>query len=159
ERVAAGKWNYLYISPSVERLTGRPVSHFLNRLGRWEQAIDPDDSPAWQQALRRLREGQASQGEDRVQHADGRARWGRENVRLTRRTDGVLQLHGVLTDITDRKELEQTIAQLRADLAHCHGEQGRSPLTVGRSSDRGWGRRKEASQTSVGLRERRAGWS
>jgi PAS domain S-box-containing protein len=111
---AEGKWTYRYISPVVETLTGRPQAHFLPDLARWQEVVHPDDRPAWQQALRRMRAGQTSQTEYRVRHTDGRARWLRESVRVTRKPDGAsLQLDGVLTDITERKLSEQRLDEER----------------------------------------------
>jgi PAS domain S-box-containing protein len=111
---AEGKWTYRYISPVVENLAGRPSHFFLQDLARWQEVIHPDDRPAWMQALRRLRAGQTSQTEYRVIWPDGSVHWLRESVRVARKPDGrSLQLDGVLTDFTERKQAEERLREER----------------------------------------------
>src|SRR5262249_31993553 len=66
EWAADGRWTSRYLSPVVENLTGRPATHFLSDLNRWQEVVHPEDRPAWMAALRRLRNGQASNVEYRV---------------------------------------------------------------------------------------------
>jgi PAS domain S-box-containing protein len=63
---ADGRWTFDYISPVVEALTGRKPEWFQRELSRWLEIIHPEDRPTWQQALRRLWNGQPSQTEYRV---------------------------------------------------------------------------------------------
>ncbi len=101
-------WVYRYVSPVVESLTGRPPSFFLGPSAAWESILHPDDRPVWDRAAARLRAGQPSQEEYRVVWPDGRVRWLRESVRVTRKADGAsLRLDGVLEDITDRKYAQE----------------------------------------------------
>ncbi len=111
---AEGKWNYRYLSPVVETLTGRPSSYYTADFSRWQEVVHPDDRAAWAQAFRRLRAGQASQSEYRVVLPDGAVRWLRESVRVTRRPDGQsLHLDGILTDCTERKLHEERLREER----------------------------------------------
>ncbi len=113
---ADSRWTYRYLSPVVENLAGRPVAYFTD-MTRWQDIIHPDDSASWVQALRRLRAGQASQIEYRVVWPDGTIHWLRESVRVTRKSDGqTLQLDGVLTDFTDRKQAEERLREERQQL-------------------------------------------
>jgi PAS domain S-box-containing protein len=100
-------WDYRYVSPVVENLTGRPPSEFLGPADRWEALVHPDDRPAWDRAVARLRAGEPSQEEYRVVWPDGRVRWLRESVRVARRPDGSLRLDGVLADVTERRLAEE----------------------------------------------------
>ncbi len=111
---ADNRWTYRYLSPVVENLTGRPAQHFLADVARWQEVLHPEDRPAWLQNLRKLRSGEASQSEYRVVWPDGSLRWLRESVRVTRRPDGqALQLDGILTDFTQRKQSEERLREER----------------------------------------------
>ncbi|HEY7154977.1 MAG TPA: PAS domain S-box protein, partial [Gemmataceae bacterium] len=110
-------WVYRYFSPVVENLTGRPPQAFLGDPRQWQNIIHPEDLPCWHRAVERLRAGQDSQEEYRILTPDGRTRWLRESVRVTHRPPPSLpnlgeekgegwRLHGVLSDITERKEAE-----------------------------------------------------
>jgi PAS domain S-box-containing protein len=109
-----GRWAYRYLSPVVETLTGRPPMFFVQDPGRWQEVVHPEDRSCWQQALRKLRAGNPSQQEYRVVLPDGSTRWLHESVRVTRKPDSpALQLDGVLSDITDRKQAEERLDQER----------------------------------------------
>ncbi|MBY0231308.1 MAG: PAS domain S-box protein, partial [Gemmataceae bacterium] len=111
---ADGRWTYRFLSPVAEALTGRPAVHFQTSLDRWKDIIHPADVPLWEAALLRLKAGQPSQAEYRVLLPDGRVRWLRESVRVTRKPDGAaLQLDGVVTDLTERKLSEERLREER----------------------------------------------
>src|SRR5262249_27347922 len=136
EWTADNKWTYRYLSPVVENLTGRPAHHFLTDVAKWQEVIHPEDRSTWLQALRKLRGGSASQVEHRVVWPEGSVRWLRESVRVGRKPDGqTLQLDGILTDFTHRKQFEDSLAEerrlLRAlmenlpEMIYCKDAQGR----------------------------------
>jgi PAS domain S-box-containing protein len=103
-----GPWVYRYVSPVVEHLTGRPASFFLGPADNWERVVHAEDRPQWRRAAERLRAGQPTQEEYRVVWPDGRTRWLRESVRVSRQADGwSLRLDGVLTDLTERRLAEE----------------------------------------------------
>jgi PAS domain S-box-containing protein len=105
---------YHYISPVIKDLTGLAPQTFLGDAQQWQKIIHTEDLPTWQSALQRLRSGQDSQAEYRIITSDGRIRWLRESVRVTRPPKGLTwRLDGVLSDITQRKEAE--IGQKRAE--------------------------------------------
>jgi PAS domain S-box-containing protein len=108
ECTARGSWVYRYVSPVIEHLTGRPPSFFLGPADNWERVVHSEDRPVWRRAAERLRAGQPSQEEYRVVWPDGRVRWLRESVRVSRQGDGAsLRLDGVLADLTDRRQAEE----------------------------------------------------
>ncbi len=114
---AEGKWAYRFLSPVVETLTGRPPSHFQAGLDRWQQAVHPDDLAIWQSSLRRLRTSRDSQAEYRIRLPDGSSRWLRESVRASFKPDGqTLQLDGVVTDVTERRQAEEALRHERGML-------------------------------------------
>jgi PAS domain S-box-containing protein len=109
---AAGKWEYRYCSPAVERLTGRTPDYFLPGLARWESVIHPDDRVAWRRAVGQLRLGKGLQGEYRVVDPQGVVRWVHESVTVTRRgSDGGLALDAVLTDVTEQRAAERALRE------------------------------------------------
>jgi PAS domain S-box-containing protein len=124
ECIGDGPWVYRYFSPVVEHLTGRPPQAFLGEPRQWRSIVHPDDLPCWRRAAERLRSGQDSQEEYRILTTDGRTRWLRESVRVTRRPSpspsklggengGGWRLDGVLSDITKRKEAEIQLVRER----------------------------------------------
>ena len=104
-----GRWMYRYISPVVQRLTGRPADHFLGNPDNWRGIVSPDDRPLWDDAANLLRSGQGSQIEYRILHAKGDVRWVRDRVSTQRNPDGSLQLNGILADVTDRKHAQEEL--------------------------------------------------
>jgi PAS domain S-box-containing protein len=112
--IVGGRWHYGYFSPVVERLTGRPADFFLGDVRHWRGALHPEDRPRWDQALARMSAGQSVQEEYRVVWPDGRVRWLRDSVRVSREGPAGqaarLRLDGVLTDVSERKQAEQAQA-------------------------------------------------
>jgi two-component system sensor histidine kinase/response regulator len=107
-------WAYRYFSPVVENLTGRPPQTFLGAPRAWEHIVHADDRACWLRAVERLCRGQDSQEEYRIVTADGRTRWLRESVRATRQPDGQsYRLDGVLSDISERKDVEARLQHER----------------------------------------------
>ncbi|HEY7326466.1 MAG TPA: PAS domain S-box protein [Gemmataceae bacterium] len=109
-------WTYRYFSPVIEDLTGEPPQVFLDDPQKWRRIIHPDDLPLWQRARERLRSGQDSQEEYRIVTSDGRTRWLRESVRVTKQSKGKsCLLDGVLSDITARKEAETGLKRVEEE--------------------------------------------
>jgi two-component system sensor histidine kinase/response regulator len=107
-------WNYRYFSPVVEILTGRPPQAFLDGSLSWQSIVHPEDVPIWRRAVECLRRGQDSHEEYRILTADGRTRWLRESVRATRQADNKSwRLDGVLSDISERKEVDAQLQHER----------------------------------------------
>lgn len=100
-----GRWRYRYLSPVVQRLTGRSVGLYLEDTGAWEQVVDPRDLTRWREFRKRLASGYSGEMEYRVLRPEGPVVWVRENV-VAAPDEGGLLLHGVMADITDRKRAE-----------------------------------------------------
>ncbi len=101
----------VYVSPRVEELFGITAEEYIGDLDAWERRVHPEDVAeamgAWQTALAA---GRSWSLEYRVVHRDGRIIWVRDESTLARDDDGaVVQVQGVMYDITERKLAEQTL--------------------------------------------------
>ncbi len=109
---AAGRWGHCYYSPVVEAIVGRPPAAFARGPEAWAAVVYPEDRPLWDQMVLRLRSGQAAQedGEYRVVRPDGTVRWVRESVTASLDpANRLARLHGVVTDITERRQAEEML--------------------------------------------------
>jgi PAS domain S-box-containing protein len=114
-----GHWQYRYVSPVIEKITGRPAEFFIKSLRHWWGIVHADDRRRYEKALGRLRNGQPIQEEYRVVWPDGSNRWVRDSVLVSRPQAGQgdgrsVHLNGVLTDVTERKQAEEALARERA---------------------------------------------
>ena len=101
----------VYVSPRVEELFGITAEEYIGDPDAWERRVHPEDvaeaMDAWQAALAA---GRPWSLEYRVVHRDGRIIWVRDECALARDEDGsVVQVQGVMYDITERKLAEQTL--------------------------------------------------
>ena len=103
-----------YVSPQMEALTGFPASEFTADADLWTKLVHPDDRDRVfaVSVLGHVSSGPLEQ-EYRIVRRDGRVIWVREEARVVESpgSDTILS-HGMLTDVTDRKTLEQQISHL-----------------------------------------------
>ena len=113
-----GRFFYHYYSPAAERILGRSPLFFLAGRERWLSAVHAEDRPRLAQAFARLRTGQWAFAEEeyRIVLPDGTIRWVRDSVTLSQETDGRRFVNGVVSDITARKQAEETLQQAQAEL-------------------------------------------
>jgi PAS domain S-box-containing protein len=109
----AGRLEYRYYSPVVEKILGRPPEFFLAGTERWFSSIHPEDQARMKAAAARVAGGQVDQDEAeyRAVWPDGSVHWVRDSVRATKLDDGRIRLDGVLSDMTDRKQAEQALME------------------------------------------------
>ena len=104
-----GRWTYRFLSPVVTRITGRAPDLFLGGRETWRGLVHPEDRPLWDDAVGLLRAGQASHTEYRIRHADGTVRWVRDRVSSAPGPDGSWVLDGILSDVSDRRRVQEDL--------------------------------------------------
>lgn len=110
-------------SPNIEQLTGYPRERFYTESGLWTGLVHPDDAE-WTTAF--IDHARASRQdhefEYRILRADGQVRWLREVDTILLNRDGTIScVRGVLTDITERKELEVQTRQAASEFETIFG--------------------------------------
>ncbi|MGE5225545.1 MAG: PAS domain-containing protein [Planctomycetaceae bacterium] len=103
----------VYISPSVEALTGLEPAAFQGGPGTWVQAIHPDDRPGvMSEVLSRIEVESPYELEYRVVHTDGTVRWVRDSARPVYGDDGALAgWQGIVFDVTGSHEAARILGE------------------------------------------------
>jgi len=108
-----GSLEFSYISPEVETLLGYPVGKWLDDPHFWVEHMHPEDRawvPAQCEALTRKQQDHAF--DYRMIAADGRVIWLRDVVNVVSAEDEVKKVVGVMIDISEIKESEQTLKSM-----------------------------------------------
>ncbi|MBK9926805.1 MAG: PAS domain S-box protein [Anaerolineales bacterium] len=108
----------LYISPQIERVLGYSVEEWQNNPKIWMELTHSEDLPNVLSDIKNyLAKGEGSVIEYRMRSKDNRWVWLQDESVVVKGDDGKPQyIHGVLTDITARKNAEQKIQQHEAIL-------------------------------------------
>jgi PAS domain S-box-containing protein len=112
-----GPVRYEYLSPAFEEVHEVPVANALQDPTITLQQIHPDDRAGYQQAVAEsLAAMQPFKHEWRIITPSGKTKWIQASSRPERRENGEIAWHGVVVDVTDRKQaeakLEQAIQQI-----------------------------------------------
>ncbi len=105
-----------YISPAIEPLSGFAADEAIGR--RFDEFIHPDDLAEVMASFRRSLAGAVEPIEFRLPTKTDGMRWARTLSRRVQRPDGGMELRGVLTDITERRQAEDLARRQQAELAH-----------------------------------------
>jgi PAS domain S-box-containing protein len=101
-----------YMSRRVVELTGFDSEEFINHPEIWEHRVKPNDYRSYLASLPRFWKTGHLDVEYRFLRKDGRERWLREEARLVRDEAGKpLEVIGYLTDVSERKRLEEELAK------------------------------------------------
>jgi diguanylate cyclase (GGDEF)-like protein/PAS domain S-box-containing protein len=112
----AARWHY--VSPQIEQILGYSPEEWCADPGLWADRLHPDDRQrvlADEDTCRTASISSAA-AEYRLLHRDGRIVWIRDDARLVR-AEGTLRWHGVLSDVTDRKQVEVELKRRAAQQA------------------------------------------
>ena len=126
--VPSGDFKMTFVSNNAFHVLGYKPEQMLADPNFWFDHIHPDDAPNIFSSLAQIfSEGERTY-EYRFRAADGRYLWMHDQLRLIRDAQGApLEVIGSLTDITDRKQMEErllraqnlaSIGQLAAGVAH-----------------------------------------
>ncbi len=100
-----------YLGGREEMLLGYPRTHWLEP-GFWMSLVHPEDRLAALTFVETAQEQESFELQYRVVAADGAVREVRDIVTVMRGTDGEIQrLRGVITDITERREIANRLTQ------------------------------------------------
>lgn len=110
-RMSLPEGKYEYVSPAAVDLFGYPQEDWYREPKLIAQIIHPDWQPYFGEQWERLLRGEApATYEYQVIHKDGSLRWVNQRNLLSRDDTGrAVALTGVVTDITERKRLEDDV--------------------------------------------------
>jgi diguanylate cyclase (GGDEF)-like protein/PAS domain S-box-containing protein len=112
-----GSWRY--VSPQIEQILGYTPAEWCADPELWLARLHPDDR-GWVLAREEALTGANPDSpalEYRMLHRDGRVIWIRDDAVLTHDENGELRWHGVLSDITERKQVEAELERRAAQQA------------------------------------------
>ena len=112
-----GRWHY--VSPQIEQILGYAPAAWCADAQLWRDRLHEDDRE-WvlaREARMATAEPNGMAIEYRMRHCDGRVVWIRDDAVMTRGHDGVLRWHGVLSDISERKQVEAELERRAAQQA------------------------------------------
>jgi PAS domain S-box-containing protein len=109
----------IYISPQIETLLGYTMEEWKKDPVIWKNLTHPDDLPeVLANIASYITTGEPSQIEYRMRTKSGFWKWVRDDSVVVKDETGKPQyIHGVLIDITERKEAEENLKQREAILS------------------------------------------
>ncbi len=110
-----------YVSPAFERIWGRPVASIYDHPHRWSEFILPEDRQRVLAAFATLTGATRSLDiEYRIVRPEGEVRWVRaRGFQVRDAADQLIRHAGIVTDITERKEAEETMRLLGSAVEQC----------------------------------------
>jgi diguanylate cyclase (GGDEF)-like protein len=130
-----GTLQELFQGPGGDRLLGgaEPDPDMVN----WDTAVHPDDRrdyDAFNQALCRGEDGDVMY---RLIGADGITRWVQDRAACRRLPDGAFEVSGIVSDVTERRRLEDDLKRSMREMekAHRELEQARAAAELRASTD------------------------
>ena len=106
----AQTFEFTFVSAQAERILGYPVARWLEEPTFWRDHLHPEDrDAAVAYCLAATARLEAHQFEYRMIAADGRAVWLRDIVTVIAESGRPSKLLGILVDITESKQAEETL--------------------------------------------------
>ncbi len=106
-----------FLGEGVARLLGG-CPEGMSEEDAYDEAVHPDDRPAYDRMLEALHGGESTELEYRLVGYDGQTRWVWERCVPRMSGSGELVVHGVAIDVTTRHKLAEELADTQARLAH-----------------------------------------
>lgn len=114
-----GLWDHnfatdrIYFSPAAKELMGYGADEEIDRIEAWSDRLHSDDrARVWSAVYAHLEKGAAYDVEYRLQVRPGEYRWLRGRGQVVRDEHGApRRMAGTISDITDRKRVEQEVAE------------------------------------------------
>jgi diguanylate cyclase (GGDEF)-like protein len=121
-----GHLEELFQGPGGDRLLGgaEPDPEMVN----WDAAVHPDDRSAYDAFNRALGRGQDAEVTYRLIGADGITRWVYDRAACRRRPDGTFEVSGIVSDVTERRRLEDELRRSMSEMKDAHRELDRARL-------------------------------
>jgi PAS domain S-box-containing protein len=102
----------IYMSPRAEEMLGYSPQEWLDEPGMWVRLLHEEDRErVLAEQGRTRRTGEPFLAEYRLLAKDGRTVWVRDEAELVEEAGRPPAWHGVLVDVTDRKEAEAALAR------------------------------------------------
>ncbi|HJX08410.1 MAG TPA: EAL domain-containing protein, partial [Actinomycetota bacterium] len=107
-------WSTVYVSPQITTLLGVLPEEWTGDSKLWSEMLHPDDRDrAIEEVDRGIESGQPYSVEYRMVARDGRVKWFQDTAVMLRDADGKpAYTHGVMLDITERREAEERLTYL-----------------------------------------------
>ncbi|AFZ35219.1 multi-sensor signal transduction histidine kinase [Stanieria cyanosphaera PCC 7437] len=102
--------HYSYVNPAYAAIMGTPAQLFYQGMFHWLNNIHPDDCDHIEAGLLREHQGENFDEEYRFIRPNGEIRWLRSKAfPLRDETKTIVRIVGTVEDITERKQLEQSL--------------------------------------------------
>jgi len=103
---------FKYMSPAIERLTGRKVADLLGDYNAYISCINEEDRGRMAKVIKAYIDGDqhSIRTEYRIDHVDGSTRWIRNRV-VRETKNGTISFHGVISDIDHEKKTAKALFQ------------------------------------------------
>jgi PAS domain S-box-containing protein len=106
----------IFYSPRVEAVLGYKPDQFYARPFLWSESIHPDDVAAVKRAVASAEGGKSFAVEYRIKDARGAWHWFLDRSTEVQTANGELLIEGLVTDITERKQIEDRNRQINVEL-------------------------------------------
>ena len=115
-----GQVEELFQGPGGDRLLGgaEPDPEMVN----WDAAVHPDDRAAYDAFNQALGRGEDSEVTYRLIGADGITRWVYDRAACRPRPDGTFEVSGIVSDVTERRQLEDELKRSMREMKVAHRE-------------------------------------
>jgi len=103
----------LFVSPQVKSILGYSQDDFLSKPEMWQKQIHKDDRKrVLSEVHHSYTTGESFHSEYRISSREGNELWFKDATAVVRDNDHALYLQGVMYDITERKQFEETLVKM-----------------------------------------------